>query len=347
LANTSVFGTDVFTGNSFVFEMNGENGSGNPKADLGRYAASNGSVTGGVIDEANTSDTSVTTTTLTGGSYTTPDATNGRSTLSFTATKGTATFEVYVIDANRMFMIETDEAKAQSADVRKQQQATYSGANLDSNFVLYWQSYGYQNGSIAGYGSTLLQGTGDGAGNFTINQSYDDNNGAYGVGKEVGGPIPVTFDSSNPGRAYFSPGGGTIYMYFFNDNSAFFMDFNGGSPSSLETGWMEPQTQTTFTNAALAGNYLYLELPLMESTISGYEGEWNFNNANNVTGDTTIAGRGYLTYDVPLSGVTYSWLSTTYGTFSIGSRSCAVISATRAACIYNTTITPFVMILQQ
>jgi len=359
LANTSVFSTDVFTGNSFVFEMNGENGSGNPKADLGRYAASNGSVTGGVIDEANTSDTSVTTTTLTGGSYTTPDATNGRSTLSFTATEGTATFEVYVIDANRMFMIETDEAKAQSADVRKQQQATYSGAELSGPFVDYSQAYEYSNSSVSGYDSEVYQGTGSGSGTLTINQSYHDKNGTYKIGDAVGGPITVTFDSSNPGRATLSPGGNVlVYLYLFNNNSAFLLDFDNGG-GYLETGWVEPQSQTTFTYAAVAGTYLFGQLPRPEPTSNGNAGEFILSSCTSgsascgLTGSITTAGAGNFTYDQSFGSMTYNWDTTVTGTgsflFGSGNKggSCIVISAMRAACIGNADSGPSVMILQQ
>jgi hypothetical protein len=340
--------------------MNGENGSGNPKADLGRYAASNGSVTGGFIDEANISDTSVTTTTLTGGSYTTPDATNGRSTLSFTATKGTATFEVYVIDANRMFMIETDEAKAQSADVRKQQQATYSGANLSGPFVLYTQAYG---GS--GYGSEIMQGTGNGVvsagtGSITINQNYKDNNGTYSVGTDTGGPINVNFDAANPGRVTFSPGGSdSLYLYFFSDNSAFMMDFSANNSAYLETGWMEPQTQTTFTYTAVAGTYLFGQLPRPEPASNGNAGEFILSSCSSgssscgATATITTAGAGDFTFDQSIGSGTYNWDTTVTGTgsflFGTGSKglSCMVISATKGVCIFNGDSGPSVAILQQ
>jgi hypothetical protein len=289
--------------------------------------------------------------TFTGGTYTAPDPTTGRFTLGFTFGGGGVNFAGYVIDANRMFLLEIDPGTSNgllAGDMRTQQQSSYSGTNLNGNFVLYWQGYGYENGSIAGYGSTILQGTGDGAGNFTINQSYDNNNGTYVVGNEVGGPIAMNFDSSNPGRAYFSPGNGMIYMYFFNNNNAFFLMLNGGTPSSLDRGWLEPQTQTSFTDAALAGDYLIGQLPKMQPTANASVGEWNFDNAGNVTGDTSSGGVGVFTYDKPVSGTTYSWLSTTYGTFSTTNKSsCAVINATRAVCIGGNTIAPVVIILQQ
>ena len=50
-----------------------------------------------------------------------------------------------------------------------------------------------------------MQGTGNGVvstgtGSFTINQDYDDSNGAYKVGNNTGGPINVTFDATKSGR---------------------------------------------------------------------------------------------------------------------------------------------------
>jgi hypothetical protein len=363
LANTSVFGTDVFTGNSFVFEMNGENGSGTPQATLGRfYNASGtaaGSLTGGIADDAKVTDSSVTTTTLTGGSYTTPGPTNGRSTLTFTTSNGSVSFEVYTIDANRMFFIQTTDAKAQSGDVRKQQQATYSGAELSGPFVDYSQAYEYSNSSVSGYDSEVYQGTGSGSGTLTINQSYHDKNGTYKIGDAVGGPITVTFDSSNPGRATLSPGGNVlVYLYLFNNNSAFLLDFDNGG-GYLETGWVEPQSQTTFTYAAVAGTYLFGQLPRPEPTSNGNAGEFILSSCTSgsascgLTGSITTAGAGNFTYDQSFGSMTYNWDTTVTGTgsflFGSGNKggSCIVISAMRAACIGNADSGPSVMILQQ
>jgi hypothetical protein len=355
-ATTGAFAASTIGSNSFAFGIQGENEGGNPQAYVGRFTAvtgsSGGTISSGILDGMSVDKTGDEGVVLTGGTYTAPDANTGRFTLGLTAGGGEVDFAGYVIDANRMFLLSTNSGSSNglaAGDMRTQQQSTYSGANLNGNFVLYWQGYGYENGSIAGYGSTILQGTGDGAGNFTINQSYDNNNGTYAVGKEVGGPIPVNFDSTNPGRASFSPDTNSmIYMYFFNNNNAFFLMLNGGTPSSLDTGWLEPQTQTSFTDAALAGDYLFGQLPKMQPTANASVGEWNFDNAGNVTGDTSSGGVGVFTYDKPVSGTTYSWLSTTYGTFSTTNKtSCAVISATRAACIGGNTIAPVVVILQQ
>jgi hypothetical protein len=364
LASTGAFAASTIGSNGFAFGFQGEDDSGNPKAYVGRFTAvagsSGGTISTGIFDGMAVNQSGDEGASITSGTYTAPDANTGRFTLSFTAGGYTSDFAVYIIDANRMFLLSIDAASGNGivdGDVRTQQQSSYSGANLGGNFVLYYQGYGYENGSIAGYGSSVFQGTGDGKGNFTINQSYDDNNGSYASGHENGGPIAANFDSSNPGRISFSPGNGMIYMYLFNNNNAFFLMLNGGSPSSLDTGWVEPQSQTTFTDAALAGTYLYGRMPLIEPSVSGSVGEYAFDSAGDITGDTTTAGPGNFTWDSAfsyqqLNSQGYSWLSATYGTFQITQpgpslRSCAVISATRAACINNTTPTPLVIILQQ
>jgi hypothetical protein len=60
---------------------------------------------------------------------------------------------------------------------------------------------------------------------------------------------------------------------------------------------------------------------------------------------------GDLTWDEPITVETYSWASTTYGTFTTGTGnkdwSCAVISATKDICITNGSGSADMVILQQ
>jgi hypothetical protein len=253
-------------------------------------------------------------------------------------------------------MTTSGDGGVQSGDARKQQQGSTSANNsaanlLNSNFVLYTQEYKYSNGGVSGYDSMVLQGTGDGAGNITVNQSYNDSEGTYKVGNENGGPIAVTFDAANPGRATFSPEGGTFYLYFFNNNSAFEVDFNG-SNGNLETGWMESQTQSTFTNAKLGGDYLTGPLPLMSAAQNVQIGEVNLSTTSSsaFTGELTEGGAGVFSFDQPFSGPTYAWDTTTTakGTFLIplAGMSCAVINPTEAVCT-NQTGFPAITIFQQ
>jgi hypothetical protein len=353
LATTAAFAASTISGKSFAFGLQGENGSGTPKAKVGRFSASGGNIPSGYLDGMKVSDSGDNGGAFT-GSYTAPSTTTGRFTLTITPTggSGSATFAAYIIDANRMFLLETGgDSGVQAGDMRKQQQTSYSGANLDGPFVVYSQGYVYK--SEVGYTSMVLQGAGDGKGNMTINQSYQNNNGDYKVGDAAGGPIAVTFDHSNPGRVTFSTGTGAGYLYLFNNNAGFFLDLDNSDGNSLQTGWTEAQTQTTFTDAAVAGNYMLGQLPLMNVTQNGNVGELNVSSSGVITGGLTEAGEGDFSYDQSQSIGTLSWDSTApgTGTFLIGSGdkgvSCAVISATKAVCIINGDSSPSVLVLQQ
>ncbi len=115
---------------------------------------------------------------------------------------------------------------------------------------------------------------------------------------------------------------------------------------------MEPQSQTTFTDAAVAGNYMVGKLPMMEPASDDIAGQYDLLSNGNYTGGLTTAGEGDFSYDQSISGA-YNWDTSVTGTgsFLVGSGSsglsCVVTSSTRAACIVNADTSPSVMILQQ
>jgi hypothetical protein len=345
--------------------MQGENGNGTPKAYVGRFSAGTESATGGTGSAAGGS---ITTGILDGmrvdqtgdnggastGSYTAPSSTTGRFTLTLTPTGGTSsiTLVAYIIDANRMFVLETaGDTGVLVGDMRTQQQTSYSAANLTGAGVLYGQAYdGYSNGSVTGYDSSVYQISGNGAGTLTVNQSYDDNRGTYTAGKENGGALSVTFDPSNSGRATFSPGTDSAFLYFFNNNAAFYLDLNG-SNNYLETGWLEAQSQTNFTDAALAGTYMMGGMPRPQEGDHSTVGEMIVGANGSVSGGVTDAGQGKFTWDQSF-GATYSWdtSTTNTGTFLVASpasMSCAMISSTKSVCTDQNDSNPGVIILQQ
>jgi len=260
----------------------------------------------------------------------------------------------YIIDANRMFLLESvGDGGVQSGEMRTQQQATYSNANLSGAAVLSGQGVEYENGSVSGADSMIYQVSGNSAGILTVNQSYDDNDGTYTAGKENAGALTVTFDSTNPGRATFSPGSDSAFLYFYNNNSAIYLDLNGGgSPSFLEGGWLWPQTQTTFTDAALAGTYLLSEQKLGSGGSSSV-GEIDLASSGSVTAAVSKAGENEFSFDASQSGLSYSWLTTTYGAFSLvqtgqsGGETCMVVTPTNVICMDGTSGSAKLSILQQ
>jgi hypothetical protein len=367
LATTSAFAVSTISGKSFALGMQGENGSGTPKAYVGRFSAgtesstggtggtAGGSITNGYLDGMRADQTGDNGGAFT-GSYTAPSSTTGRFTLAITPTGGgSATFAAYVIDANRMFLLETaGDSGLQAGDMRTQLNAPYSGTGITGSFVTYEQGYEYSSSSnsVTGYDSMIVQSTGNGTGVGTVNQIYQDENGTYQAGQGIGSTSTTTFDTSNPGRATMTVTGSTDTMiaYYFNTGSAFQLDFNA-SQGYLATGWTEPQSGT-FTDTAVAGNYMLGQMPPMQASQSGNVGELALSSTGNITGGITTAGQGDFSWDQSIS-MSYAWDTTVTGTgsFLVGSGSkglsCVVIGATKTACIINGDSSPAVMILQQ
>jgi hypothetical protein len=369
-ANTSAFNYSTISGNSFAYGMQGEDGSGNSLGNVGRMSigaesatggtggAPGGSISNGYFDIFISSGSSEYPDSFT-GTYTVPNATTGRFTFYGSSPGGTnpVNMAAYIIDANRMFVIETDPISTgknsiflQSGEGRKQlQSANTAAVLLNGSSVLYGQGFEYSSGSISGYKSNVYQVSSTGNGALNVNASYDDDGGNYSTGNENGQSPAVTFDSSNPGRATFSPGSDSAIFYFFSPGSAFYLDFRS-STGYVETGWLESQTQTTFTNAALAGDYLLGKLAPLSASSNDAIGEFNMLSSGNITGSATTAAMGGFTWDQAMS-LSYSWASLTYGTFTTGSGtkdfSCAVISSTKDVCIVNGSGSGEMMILQQ
>jgi hypothetical protein len=257
---------------------------------------------------------------------------------------------IYIVDASRAFILETDAGSLFAGNVRKQQQASYSGANINGKFVIYMEGGGVYNGVAASI-SMVLQGAGDGKGGVAINSSYVDLAGTYKAQTSNGPSDPLTFDPTYPGRATFPNGqGGPAFVYAFDNNTGFEMELDGNG--GFWGGWVEPQTQTTFTKAALAGHYLFGQMPQGDPNHNDNTGELTLDNSGNVTGMTSTAGEGGFAFDQPLS-MTYTWDAAASGTGSFlvsdGSgkgASCIVITATKFACTQQTD-TPGIMLMQQ
>jgi hypothetical protein len=203
----------------------------------------------------------------------------------------------------------------------------------------------------SGYYADVFQGTGDGAGNIAINKSYKNDAGVYSAGSSSGGPAALTFDSAHPGRATFQSASGTTWLYMFNNNSAFEMGV--GNNGSLESGWLEPQTQTAFTRAALAGNYLFGNLSLLNIEPSSSVGVLGVTSSGVINAALTTTSRGNLSWDQSTS-MTYSWDATAPGTGTFlvangaqGGASCAVISATKFVCVPQADSAPSVETIEQ
>jgi hypothetical protein len=352
LATTSAFAASTISGSSFAFGLDGEDNSGNMKSAVGLFSASGGMITGGNIDMAQGGSATVQSDAFT-ATYTAPDPASGRFTMALSGAGNSTGFTVYIIDASRMFILDnTNDDGEQAGNMRTRQQASYSAASINGPIVLYMRGAEFNSGKTpSGFYAGVFQGTGDGAGNMTIHQSYTNDSGVYSAGNSNGGPTALTFDPAHPGRATFLSASGTTYLYLFNNNSAFEMGVKDNG--SVDSGWLESQTQTTFTNAALAGNYLFGNLSPLNIEPTSSLGVFGVTSGGTINAALTITSRGNLSWDQS-SSMTYSWDATAPGTgaFLIANgtqagASCAVISATKFVCASQTDPAPSVEVFEQ
>jgi hypothetical protein len=340
-ATTSAFVDSTLNGN-FIYNMDGETSTGAPQAHVGRFTASNGQITAGVSDGIilpTTTDDSYTFT----GSYSTPDSTTGRYTVTLNPSNSSTTTEGvgYIVNATLIYRLTTlANGGLVTGEDNSQNGSSFTDASLNGAIVSYGSGRAYSGGSISSYDAWVDQGSADGSGNFTINQSYTNAGGSYTSGAENSQKVTVTFDQNNLGRATFTPvGGGLGYLYFNGNNNANLLVYDS-TAGYLETGYFNAQTQTTFTDAAVAGNYLYGEGSVAAPGVTS-EGEFNLASNGTITGGLSSGGDNYAAFDQP-QPLNYQWDSsaTGYGGLLIGSGSsedsCVINSSTRVVCIVNT-----------
>jgi hypothetical protein len=352
-ATPSAFAASTINGQSIVFGLDGEDNNGNLKASAGLFSAAGGTVASGNIDVALGGSATVQTSAFT-GTYSTPDPAAGRFTIALDGAGTSTGFTVYIIDANRMFVLDNSQNDGEQAgNARVQQQVATSGASLSGPFVLYLRGAEFSGGGStpSGYYATVSEGSGDGAGNLTINQSYTNDSGSYSAANANAGPTGLAFDSAHPGRASFQSAGGTSYFYFFSTNSA--LEMSVGNNGSFDSGWLEPQTQANFTGAALAGDYAMGQLPLLSNDSLNSTGEFDVASSGAIAGGLSTAGQGVFSWDQSIA-MTYSWDTTAPGTGTFlvadslqGGASCAVINATRFACTPQTDSSPGIEVFEE
>jgi len=353
-ATTSAFTASTVNGSSFAFGLEGEDGSAHLKAAAGVFSATAGKISSGTIDLAQGGKATVQTVAFT-GTYTTPDPATGRFTIALKDGGDPAGLTAYIIDANRMFVLDNTLNDGEAAgNMRTRLESSFSAANMSGPSVLYTRGaeFNSTSGAPSGYYADLFQATGDGDGNIVINRSYTDANGVYSSGVSNGSSITLGFEPAVPGRATFQTASRSTYLYLFNNDSAFEMSVS--DTGSVDTGWLEPQTlPRALSNTALAGSYLFSELQPLNGESDATVGEFQLTASGIMNEALTTAGEETLSWDEATS-TTYALDATVPGTgaFLIASNttsaaSCAVINATKLVCIPQTDPSPSVQLIEQ
>lgn len=196
LQNPSAFSTSALAG-TFVFNLTGLlDANGNPAATVGSFTTdSAGSVTGGVQDSSENG--TIFNDVISSGSI--QVAANGRGTASITTAAFTRNFAFYIVDTNRLKLVETDSLPALAGDAFRQS-GTISNGSLAGPFAFTVA------GNDVGIGPFAAGGvlSSDGAGTITTGTEDFNEVGSTGIGIGISGTY--TLGASGRGTAIINNG---------------------------------------------------------------------------------------------------------------------------------------------
>jgi hypothetical protein len=196
--------------------------------------------------------------------------------------------------------------------------------------------------SAAGPDISLGLASSDGAGNLTF--TYDEYNGALTSGNTLTAAFTV-----DPviGRAIGTTTGSQPppILYLINSNTAFYLEGvppSSGSPvvSSGQSGILEAQSGSPFTNASFSGNYLGGSLPLILTSTLNESGLVAADGAGNVNFTTNRSSSSGLVYQNDVVVGTYAVDSTGRGVITASdglTRIFYVVSPTKIAFLTSDT----------
>lgn len=305
LVNSSAFSTAALAG-TFVFNLSGLDSSGNSEATVGSITTdSTGAVTGGVQDISD-NGAILTAQPISAGSV--QVAANGRGTASITTTTGTLAFAFYVVDANRIKLVETDALPALAGDGFRQSGAI-SNASLSGPFAFTVAGNDVAAGPFAAGG--IL--TADGAGNIPSGIEDFNDAGQFTTGTTFTGTY--TLDASGRGTATLNnASAGTVTLALYpTTNGVQALETDAGlvvsgaafpQAANLSTGSVQGIYGMNYTAATQSGELDSVASLNADGTTGHMTGIFDVNNGGStstgsaLTGNYSLdaTGRGPLTF---------------------------------------------------
>jgi hypothetical protein len=306
-----------------------------PKANSGKFAvagtftASGGAISAGqadVDDNGNVNNlgaafTYPPTPLAFTGSYTM--AANGRGTFTISPTGTTVHANLYVVSASELLMVSTDLQATNSLFVGsalQTTQSTFATNSLNAPGVLYTTGLGY-NGptTVSRISANIFSPNGSGGFTFT---GYQNQGGTVSVNSA---PAGLTYSVASNGRVTIvGPTGGNaplVYLVSLNKGFVLFTDNSLANPH-VESGFLEPQTGSPFSNTSASGTYSFGVVWPSTAGVADLSGVATFANPN-VNGMLDKNAGGTLTPNKSFSS-TYSIDSTGLGVFPAG---CSITTA--------------------
>jgi hypothetical protein len=263
LQDSTAFLQSKITG-LYGFGISGQDSTSGRIATAGIFSADGmGNVSGGTEDtnDAGTVTNGVSFT----GTYSTPDATNGRVTGALSFTSKTTHFSLYVISANEALLMTTDAestAGLQGGSVLSQVSTTFTNTSLNAGSVFYEVGV---NATSPTTQSDVRIGlfTANGSGGLTI--VSDENDGGLVTANATTNGL--TYSVASNGRVTITGGTGSPpILYLVDTNKAFLL----GASGTVGSGFLEPQSGAPFGVSALNGTFLFGVAPpaVTASTVS-------------------------------------------------------------------------------
>lgn len=243
LQNASAFSTSALAG-TFVFNLSGVGTSGAAAATIGSIAIdTTGSITGGVQDLSDNGTVS-TNQAISGGSI--QVGSNGRGTATLSTAPGSRSFALYVVDSNRLKLVETDTVPALAGDAFRQS-GTTSNASVTGPFAFTVAGNDVSVGPFAA-GGVLSS---DGAGTITSGTEDRNDAGAATVNIAVSGSYSIAANGRGTGSITNATAGTFNFVLYPTTNGLQLLETDTGL---VVSGAAFPQS-SGLSSATVQGNY--------------------------------------------------------------------------------------------
>jgi hypothetical protein len=307
LANSSAFSTAALAG-TFVFNLSGIDTVQNSLTTVGSITTNtSGTITGGVQDQSD-DGAILTNSPISGGSI--QVASNGRGTASITTASGTLNFAFYVVDANHIKLVETDNLPVVAGDAFRQSGAI-SAASLNGPFA-----FTVAGNDVAVGGPFAAGGVLSSNGNGTITSGIEDLNDAGSAVTDVALSGTYAIDPSGRGTATITTAtlGTFTFVLYPTTNGVQLIETDTGL---VVSGAAFPQTGTLSTGT-FQGTY---GLNYTAATVNGEldtVASVNANGTGHLTGIMDANNAGSTSTGTSLTG-NYSVDATGHGPLTLSS----------------------------
>jgi hypothetical protein len=235
---------------------------------------------------------------LSQGSYSVSSS-SGRGTLSFLpVVNGSSTVHeiLYVVSSSELLIMSSDPQAPPNGNslfvgsALKQTLGSFNAASLNAKSILYTTGLGNNSGTaVSRISAGIFSPTGTGTFSFSGEQNDGGNISAQSA------PPGSTYTVGSDGRVTFAGGGGnTPILYLVGANKGFVLFTDGGGSAHVESGFLEPQTGSPFSNSSASGTYAFGTYQPEDTGVDLSTGVATF-NAGNITGTSDDNSSGTLT----------------------------------------------------